>query len=133
MTHNSSDEVRDWRNDERRKLPRLSERCKVAFRLLHDGQADPKTFAGETLNLSASGLCLESTISLERETQLALELSLEGSDQPVVAMGRVLWSDPCDGPGTPASVCRAGIVFAWLRDEDRDTIATLTEYIEKRV
>ena len=132
MTHNSSDEVRDWRNDERRGLPRLSERCRVAFRLLHDGQADPKTFAGETLNLSASGLCLESTVALERETQLALELSLDGSDQPVVAVGRVLRSEPVK-PGAPETVCRAGIVFAWLRDEDRDTITTLTDFIEKRL
>ena len=114
-------------NDERREKPRIQERCRVAFRLIREGEADIKKHAGETLNLSESGLCLLAPIQLEQDANVALELSLSGHAQPVLAMGRVVWCDH-EGP-----TYRVGISFAWLRDEDREALLTLSSFIQDRL
>ncbi len=114
-------------NDERREKPRIQERCRVAFRLIREGEADTKKHAGETLNLSESGLCLVAPVQLEADANIALELSLSGHAQPVLAMGRVIWCNP-EGPGY-----RVGISFDWLRDEDREALSTLSSFIQARM
>ena len=114
-------------NEERRQKPRIEERCRVAFRLIREGGADTKKHAGETLNLSESGVCLVTPIQLDQDADVALELSLSGHAQPVLAMGRVVWCDR-DGP-----TYRAGISFAWLRDEDREALSTLSSFIQARL
>ncbi len=113
--------------EERRRKPRIEERCRVSFRLIREGDADTKKHAGETLNLSESGLCLQTPIQLEQDADIALELSLSGHAQPVLAMGRVVWCAP-EGPAY-----RVGISFAWLRDEDREALLTLSSFIQARL
>jgi hypothetical protein len=112
---------------ERREKPRIEERCRVAFRLIREGEADTKAHAGETLNLSESGLCLVAPFQLEQDADVALELSLTGHAQPVLAMGRVVWCDR-EGP-----TYRVGISFAWMRDEDREALSTLSSFIQARL
>ncbi len=114
-------------DEERRQKPRIEERCRVAFRLIREGSADAKMHAGETLNLSESGLCLVTPIQLEQDADVALELSLSGHAQPLLAMGRVVWCDR-EGP-----TYRVGISFAWLRDEDREALSTLSSFIQARM
>jgi len=112
--------------DERRIAPRIAERCSIAFRAIRDGAAAARTTA-ETVNLSASGLCLVSPHPLSRDDHLALELSLDGHDAPLVAVGRVVWCDrENDG-------YRAGVCFTWLRDEDRKALAIIGEYVQERL
>lgn len=111
---------------ERRAAPRIPERCRVAFRAIREGTADAKTTAAQTLNLSASGLCLVSPQRLDRDAQLALELSLDGED-PVVAVGRVVW---CDQDGDSY---RVGICFTWLREEDRQALSVISDYVQARI
>jgi len=114
-------------SDERRRDPRVPEQCQVAFRIIREGAAAAKTTAAQTLNLSASGLCLVSPDPLKRDEHLALELALDGQTEPVVAMGRVVWCDEDD----PAY--RVGICFTWLRDEDRQALAVISDYVKKRL
>ena len=111
---------------DRRQAERIPERFRVAFREISKEGADPKTTAGETLNLSASGLCLVSPESLEPDTHVALELSLEGLDEAVVAIGRVVWCDP------DQDAFRLGICFTWLREEDRKALAVIADYVKAR-
>ncbi|MHC4550363.1 MAG: PilZ domain-containing protein [Planctomycetota bacterium] len=117
----------DPERPERREHARLPERCRVAFRAIREGAAEPKTAAAETLNLSASGLCLVSPEPLQRDDHLALELSLEGHADPVVAVGRVVWCDKEEG------AYRVGICFTWLREEDRKALAVISDYVQKRL
>ena len=86
----------------------------------------PKT-GGETLNISSSGLCLAAPDRLRPDSQLALELSLIEREDPVMAMGRVVWCDP-DG-----DVFRVGICFTWVRDEDVGELARVADFIEARL
>ncbi|MCI0587286.1 MAG: PilZ domain-containing protein, partial [Planctomycetes bacterium] len=111
---------------DRRRATRIPEKCKVAFRAIREGARDSKTTAAQTLNLSASGLCLVAPSRLERDQHLALELSLEGHKEPVVAVGRVVWCDEDEG------TYRVGICFTWLRDEDRRALEVISEYVRDR-
>ncbi len=112
---------------ERRVAERLPIRCEVAFRALRDGAKAPIRVAAETLNLSASGLCLVSPSPLERDGHLALELTLEGHADPVVAVGKVVW---CDAEKTGY---RAGICFTWLREEDRKALSVISDFVAERL
>jgi hypothetical protein len=112
---------------ERRKAPRIPEQCRVAFRAIREGAADAKTTAARTLNLSASGLCLLAPGRLERDQHLALELSLEGRKDPVVAVGRVVWCDEDEG------AYRVGVCFTWLREEDRRALQVISDYVRERL
>jgi len=112
---------------ERRKAVRIPERLKVSFRTIREGGADPKTSAAETVNLSASGLCLKCSEALKRDDHLALELSLEGRADPVMAVGQVVWCDRDD------QGYRVGICFTWLREEDRKALAVIGEYVQSRI
>lgn len=130
---------------ENRGAARIAERCHVSFRSISadgvssdsdsssggsTGQAatqNPGRTIGETLNLSASGLCLASPTLLRPDDHLALELTLSNSETPVVAMGRVVWCDP-DG-----EVFRVGICFTWLRDEDRTELGKVASFVQDRL
>lgn len=112
---------------ERRRAARIPERCRVAFRAIREGARDAKTTAAETLNLSASGLCLVAPARLERDQHLALELALDGRKDPVVAVGRVVWCDEDEGN------YRVGICFTWLREEDRRALEVISEYVRDRL
>lgn len=112
---------------DRRRAPRIREHCSVAFRAIREGMADAKTTAARTLNLSASGLCLVAPGRLERDQHLALELSLEGRNDPVVAVGRVVWCDEDEG------TYRVGVCFTWMRDEDRRALEVISDYVRDRI
>ena len=68
---------------ERRIAPRIDERVQVKYKDIGEGGGD-KAVAAETLNMSASGLCLVSPEALAPEAHLAIELSLEGHDTAVM-------------------------------------------------
>jgi len=112
---------------ERRRDVRIPERCRVAFRAMREGGADAKTTAAHTINLSVSGLCLVAPTRLERDQHLALELSLEGRNDPVVAVGRVVWCDEDSG------AYRVGVCFTWLREEDRQALQLISDYVRERI
>ncbi len=120
------------RGAERRRAVRISERLQVAYRALRGEESARKTHAAETLNLSASGLCLATGERLERESNLALEIRLEGHDKLVVAMGRVVWCEPDDKAGGGGRFL-VGICFTWLREEDRTPLGVIADYVQARV
>lgn len=111
---------------ERRLDRRLDDRCRVSFKALRGKAAGPRTEAAETINLSPSGICMASPIALLPGDDLALEIHLDGNDEPVVAMGRVVW---CDSRGP---YWRTGIAFSWLRSEDRTPLEALKRWLSER-
>jgi len=114
-------------NPEKRGAPRLHERCTVSYRAVDKSADNPKRIATQTLNLSASGLCLVAPEPLVPDRHLALELQLTDRDDPLVAIGRVVW---CDRDGDEF---RVGICFTWLRDEDRRDLGAIAEYVARKL
>jgi len=112
--------------EERRRAERLEQRCRVAFRRIRQGGSDEKRVAGETLNLSASGVCLVSPEAIPPDSQIALEMALDGLDGPVMAIGRVVWCDH------ERDAYRLGICFTWLREQDRKSLAVIADYVRSR-
>ena len=90
-------------------------------------EASSGVTAAETLNVSASGLCLVTPVVLRPDEHLALELTLSDRESPVVAMGRVVWCDP-DG-----DVFRVGVCFTWLRDEDKAELTRVARFVDERL
>lgn len=111
---------------ERRRAPRISERVKVVFRAIGDDAEGGRAITAETLNMSASGLCLVSPTALTADSHLAIELSLEGHATAVMAIGRVVW---CDREGDDY---RVGVCFAWLREQDRAPLQVIADYVQDR-
>lgn len=111
---------------ERRKDDRLPEECRIAYRRIHGGEADSRQQATDTINLSASGLCLRATEALEPDSHLAMELQLDPYPEPLVALGRVVW---CEKDGDQYKV---GVCFTWLREADRADLQRIADYLESR-
>jgi len=111
---------------ERRQAQRIPEHVKVSYRVIQDEAAAPKMVAAETINMSTSGLCLRSPEPLDSDVHLALELSLEGKTDVVVAFGRVVW---CDRDGENY---RVGICYSWLREQDRKSLQVIADYVDGR-
>lgn len=99
----------------------------MAYRRLQDGGPAPRATAGEARNISASGLCFCAPDALEADTMVALELSLEGEVDPIVALGRVIW---CDREG---AAFRIGVCFSWVREQDRGAIERIAAYVQTRL
>ena len=113
--------------DDRRRDPRLAEQCHVAYREIREGETKRKTTDADMVNLSASGICLSSPEPVAPDTHLALEVGLEGEPAPVMAIGRVVWCD------RDADQYRIGICFTWLREEDREALAVIADFVESRL
>ena len=101
----------------------------MAYRLLIEDGKTRKERAAETLNLSASGVCIASAEPLPPEQHVALELTLSEREpnRPVVAVGKVVWCDR-DGDGF-----RVGICYTWLREEDRRDLGIIADYVARRI
>lgn len=119
---------------ERRDAPRINDRCRIAYRALLAEGATERAEAAATVNLSASGLCMVTPAALDRDAHLALELDLEGHEDPVVAVGRVVWCDREDeAEAEHAGRYRVGVCFTWLRDEDRASLSVIADYVQDRL
>lgn len=112
---------------DRRAAPRIPEQVRVLFRPIEESEGGPGPVEAETVNMSASGLCLVSPRALSAETHLALELGLKDRAEAVVAIGRVVW---CDRDGEKF---RVGICFTWLREEDRAALKVIADYVQTRL
>jgi len=112
---------------ENRGATRISERCQISYRSVDDTDNNPKRIATQTLNLSSSGLCLVAPEALIPDRHLALELEITEREEPLVAIGRVVW---CDRDGDNY---RVGICFTWLREEDRNDLPKIAEYVAGKI
>ena len=112
--------------NDRRGDDRLPEHCRISYRRIRKGAAEEKRQAAETVNLSPSGICLRTDEPLEPGSQLAMEIDLETYPEPVVALGRVIW---CEREKERHMI---GVCFTWLRDEDRQDLQRISDYLESR-
>lgn len=112
---------------EKRTSARATDACRIVYRSLEGDTITERKSAARTLNLSASGLCLVADEPLVPDRHVALELTLSDREDPVVAVGRVVW---CDRDGDKF---RVGVCFTWLRDEDRGSLRIIGEYVARLI
>ncbi|MFQ5843912.1 MAG: PilZ domain-containing protein [Planctomycetota bacterium] len=113
---------------DRRREGRIIEHCRVAFRVVEEGKAGPKTVAGETMDLSVSGLCLLAPVGVQPGSIVAIEVSLRGHAAPILAMGKVIW---CNGEGPQRH--RMGVAFSWVREEDRGALEVISDFVQEHL
>ena len=69
-------------------------------------------------------MCLS---DLEDGTVYPDDPALQGQEEELVAIGRVVWCDREDDG------FRVGICFTWLREQDRDSLKVIADYVQSRI
>ena len=110
--------------EERRRHPRFFDEVKIRFRDL-GGTVDPRW--GRARDLSLGGTCLLSESNTEVGCHLALEIHLERSRPPMLALARVLRCESESGE------FHSGLEFLWLGEEAHESLAEFAEYCRDRL
>lgn len=107
--------------EERRRFPRIEAELLVRYKVLKT--SDQKQEA-TTKNLSAGGICLVSRERFKPGTVLALDIQFPKSDKPLLAGGKVIWSDKSRLGPSPAGHQRFdnGVEFVEISAGDRQRI-----------
>jgi hypothetical protein len=108
---------------ERRRHKRFIVEVRVRYRDVEG--VDPSRW-GRTRDLSLGGLHLLSKEPVPEGSHLAFEIHIQDETAPVLALGRVVWSNP-DGEGHAA-----GVEFLWVSQEDRSNLGRLATYFRKK-
>ena len=105
---------------ERRKFPRTALELIVRYKVLSSQeQVDAKT-----KNISGGGVCLVTREKMPLGAYLAMDMKFPGSKKPILAGGRVVWSNESRLGPSPAGHQRFdnGIEFVQIEDVDRQRI-----------
>ena len=101
---------------ERRKFVRLDTRVKVEYNVI---EAAESKLNSVTKNLSQGGICLFLDSFINKDTLLALKLSLPEELEPLQATGKIVWIDRFKLGGKDAQEqYEAGVEFVEIANED---------------
>jgi c-di-GMP-binding flagellar brake protein YcgR len=104
---------------ERRKYVRLKACVAVKYTVV----GKPGTVTVSSKNISAGGLCLLVEEELAKDTPLQLEFRLPDLNNPIGALGRVVWQRRFESKGERSKVYfETGIEFTGISDFDRFNI-----------
>ena len=116
---------------ERRRFPRLKIELFVRYKILGkmEQQGD-----GQTKNISAGGICLVAREKLQLGTKVAVEMKFPDSVNPVLAVGRVVWSDESNLGPSIAGHPRFdnGIEFEQISVLDRNRIIEHVKFAQDK-
>ena len=105
---------------ERREFPRTALELIVRYKVLSSQeQVDAKT-----KNIGGGGVCLVTREKMPLGAYLAMDMKFPGSKKPILAGGRVIWSNESRLGPSPAGHQRFdnGIEFVQIEDVDRQRI-----------
>jgi uncharacterized protein (TIGR02266 family) len=85
-------------------------------------------FTEFTRNINEGGLFIETETPPPTDTRVALQFQLPGSEEPILAQGRVAWIRPASAEG-PAGM---GVEFEHLGSDARHHIDTLVRRLRGR-
>jgi len=111
----------------RRKFKRLDIHIRVNYKTSSQHN-EKKTFSGDVLNLSASGLFIYSQHTFPLNTQLELELKLPGEIKDAVIPSRVIWE--ADKELQPHSYPGMGVAFSRINQK---TEKMILDFIDKNI
>lgn len=114
---------------ERRKYARLQANVEVKYTVI----GKPGAVNAFSKNISAGGLCILAEEQLVVDTPLQLEIRIPDLQNPIVALGRVVWQQKAHAAAAEKSRQRfdTGIEFTGISDFDRFNINRFVmEHIE---
>jgi Tfp pilus assembly protein PilZ len=118
-------------NDERRSFPRLHFSVEVVCQKLDINVSQFPVLNSHSKNISASGIRIVTKERFESGNNLGMNFFLPDYDEPIYAIGKVVWtkeiksSDPSSGVAFDA-----GVRFLKIKAEDRDKI---NQYVVMRI
>ena len=107
--------------EERRRFPRLQVELIVRYKILETSEQHCEA---TTKDISAGGVCLITREQLKAGSSLAVDIKLPQQTEPVMAVGRVVWSNVSRLGLSPGGHQRYdnGIEFVEIKDKDRQRI-----------
>ncbi len=102
----SHDDDVNW--EEKRRFPRLRETCGIRVKPIAGAKAPADAFSASTINISGGGLCFRSDAAMERDDCMAVELTFDDRESPLIALARVAFCKP-EGDGH-----EVGVEFLWV-------------------
>ena len=107
-----------WSGLDQRVFPRVNTQCNIA---IHDGQF-AQGIKARTQNIGVGGVCVILDYSLEKLSQVKLQLSLPKSHKTIECDGRIVWMVRSKEPASGKVTFDAGIEFVNLPAEDKTKI-----------
>jgi hypothetical protein len=121
---NSSDSGRE----DARRFPRVSENCRVRYRMVEEKAIECEGRRAIAVNISGGGLRFESDAPLPCGRMVVLDVDLPGFPSSVVALGKVVWNEP-GGRGRYQN----GIEFWWVGWRADEAQTAMLEYISRKL
>lgn len=112
---------------ERRRYPRLSSRAIVDLRPVEEDPGPGEVPRGVMQNISGGGVCVVVSDCPQVGSALAMKFHLEGSESPVLALGRVRWTTPT------GDAWEVGIEFSWVGWEDPGVQERIRSFLTDRL
>ncbi|MBI4436910.1 MAG: PilZ domain-containing protein [Candidatus Omnitrophica bacterium] len=109
--------------EEKRKYVRLDTRLKITYTILKDRKNS--SLSTETKDISGGGIRLFLAEPVPVQSLLKLTIHLPEDPQPIVAIGRVVWTEEFSilhSQQTEGKVLEAGIEFVEIEPKERDRI-----------
>jgi len=110
---------------ESRKYARFDKECRVRYRVL---ETDEPPHEGISVNISGGGLCMRSKNSISRGKTLALQIEIDGLQNPLLALGMVVWTRKDD-----AVWHESGITFWWVGRQLETSQDPRLEYVKNKL
>lgn len=113
---------------ERRKYVRLNTQAQIRYTVI----GKPGTIKVTSKNVSAGGICAIVSEQLAEDTPLQLEIDIPDLNEPIHALGRVVWQKKVEAAKNKSKTCfDTGIEFTGISDFDRFNINRyVLEHIE---
>lgn len=111
---------------ERRKYARLKASVEVKYTII----GKPGELQVFSKDISAGGLCVVAEKEFPIDTPLQLEIKMPDLQDPVQALGRVVWQKKIESAGDHKPYYNVGLEFTGISDFDRFNI---NRYIKDRI
>ncbi len=100
---------------EKRQFPRIHERARLTWRVTTEGNLRAERSPiddGLQINISGGGICFFAEKGPTVGAILAVQLELPGYPSAILALARVVWTEPVERDGRPGA--DVGAEFHWV-------------------
>ena len=115
--------------EEARKFPRVSENCRIRYRLVEDEALQQNGRSVAAVNISGGGVRFTTDTPLPAGRVAVLELDLPGMPSGIVAIGKVVWSGRTPG----GAGFENGVEFWWVGWRAEDVQQAMLDYVSTKL
>jgi len=112
---------------ERRRGPRVEASFHVSYSVLNVEESPETSLTGTAKNVSKYGMCLRTDRILSPGHVVSVEFLLPGSENELLAVGKVIWSGQSPNGGFDIAV-----EFSWIEQLDEKAQKVLHDYIKNK-